>query len=60
MISAAHRRTSADQILQAFGIDGAELISSLMGGVDGALRPGFQGSLRPIRFPYQSRSGRSQ
>ncbi len=55
MISAAHRRTSADQILQAFGIDGAELMSNLMGGVDGALRPVFQASLRPIRFPCQGR-----
>jgi len=44
MISAAHRRTSADQILQAFGIDGAELMSNLMGGAGGALRPVFQAS----------------
>jgi hypothetical protein len=43
---AAYRGAAANQSVQTFRIDGLELMSDLVGGIDGTLRPILEAPLR--------------
>jgi hypothetical protein len=46
MPGAAYRGAAANQSVQTFRVDGLELMSDLVGGIDGTLRPILEAPLR--------------
>lgn len=47
---------AADEVLQAFRVDGLETVADFVGGVDGALGPVFEASVSAVRFAGERRA----